>query len=204
MRGFFLAIIIIGALLRLGYPLYISNFTGEKLAELALYQRGGAWVPVKTQFEREMFPVGVKVRIKVDAPSDRLATSGSFILKVRGPGSANFTDILDFSLQPVGDGNVDGAMQELWQTATTLKYAGEQPYFFAMAPRANNPLSVQSAHLQLTANIGTYDSRVLLAGTGMMALGGIGFVLMSLRNRDRTRQKEEGGGSSKSRWGRRS
>jgi len=200
MRLLFLLIMIAGSLLRFGYPLYISNFSGEKQPEQVFFQRGTPWTVVKTRLEQDNFPVGVKVRLLVDAPSDRLSYSGGFVLKVRGPGNLSFSDILDFELKPVGDGDVNGAEQELWQTATTLQFIQNGPYFFALAPLANNPLSVRFAFLQLTTNVGTYDARLLLAGAAMMAVGGIGFVWMSLRAR---RQNRDNGNSTKSRWGRR-
>ncbi len=198
MRLFFLLLLISGSLLRIGYPWYVGNFTGETLAELVFYQRGSAWKQVKVELEENLFPVGLKVRLLVDAPSERLSVAGRFALKVRGPGAISYRDILEFQLQPVGDGAVGGTTQELWQNATTLQFVANEPYTIELEPLGNNPLSVKSAELRLIANIGAYDGQLLLIGTVMMGIGGIGFMIISLRRR----RKGNKGKSEATHWGR--
>ena len=199
MRKFFLLLLISGSLLRIGYPWYVSNFTGETLAELEFFQRGTGWKPVIVELENDMFPVGLKVRLMVDAPSERLSETGRFALKVRGPGAVSYREILEFQLQPVGDGAVDGTFQELWQDATALQFVANEPYIIELELLGKNPLSVKSAELRLIANIGAYDGQILVVGAVMMGIGGIGFVLISLRNR---RRKGEKGEVEKHKWGR--
>lgn len=194
MRLLFLLLLIAGSLLRIGYPWYVSNFTGETLAELSFFERGTGWQPVEVQFEKDMFPLGLKVRLLVDAPSEKLSETGRFSLKVRGPGAVSYRDVLEFSLKPVGDG--DGTFYELWQDATTLQYVADQPYTIVLEPLGKNPLSIQSAELRLTANIGSYDGQLLTIGAAMMGIGGVGFVLITLRGRRRKK------GGHKPHWGR--
>jgi len=198
-RAFFLLLLISGSLLRIGYPWYVSNFTGETLAELEFFQRGSGWKPVKVELEKDMFPVGLKVRLMVDAPSERLSETGRFALKVRGPGAVSYREILEFQLAPVGDGALEGTMQELWQSATALQFVANEPYVIELESLGKNPLSVKSAELRLIANIGAYDGQILIVGAVMMGIGGIGFVMFSLRNR---RRKVEKGGIKKPKWGR--
>ena len=198
MRIFFLLLLISGSLLRIGYPWYVSNFTGETLAELEFFQRGTGWKPVKVELEKDLFPVGLKVRMMVDASSERLSVTGRFALKVRGPGAISYREILEFQLQPVGDGALAGTFEELWQNATTLQFVANEPYIIELEPLGKNPLSVVSAELRLIANIGAYDGQLLLIGTVMMGIGGIGFIIISLRRR----RKGNKGKSKVTKWGR--
>ena len=199
MRAFFLLLLIAGSLLRIGYPWYVSNFTGETLAELEFFQRGSGWKPVQVELEKDLFPVGLKVRLLVDVPSERLSITGRFALKVRGPGAISYRETLEFQLQPVGDGAADGTFQELWQDATALQFVANKPYIIELESLDKNPLSVKSAELRLVANIGAYDGQLLLIGAVMMGIGGIGFVLISLRKRRRRSGK---GKSEVTHWGR--
>jgi hypothetical protein len=197
-RAFFLLLLISGSLLRIGYPWYVGNFTGETLAELEFFQRGSGWKQVKVELEKNLFPVGLKVRLLVDAPSERLSETGRFALKVRGPGAISYREILEFQLQPVGDGDADGTFQQLWQGATALQFVANEPYIIELEPLGKNPLSVKSAELRLIANIGAYDGQLLLIGTVMMGIGGIGFMIISLRRR----RKGNKGKPEVTHWGR--
>ncbi len=196
MRRIFLLLLLTGSLLGIGYPWYVSNFTGEKLTKLVLFERGKSWKPVQVELDELLFPVGVKVRLVVDAPSEKLSETGRFSLKVRGPRGLSYREILEFSLKPVGDGAVDGTTQELWQFADNLQFIASKPYVFALETLGKNPLSIKSAELHLTANIGEYDAKLLPVATVLMGVGGFGFVLLMLRG---WRRKRAG---NKPRWGR--
>ncbi len=200
MRKFFLLLLISGSLLRIGYPWYVNNFTGETLAELEFFQRGTGWKPVQIELEKDLFPVGLKVRLMVDAPSERLSVTGRFALKVRSPGAISYREILEFQLAPVGDDALEGTMQELWQDATALQFVANEPYVIELESLGKNPLSVKSAELRMIANIGAYDGQILILGAAIMGIGGIGFVIISLRNRRRKSGKNDGIENSK--WGR--
>ncbi len=199
MRTFFLLMVIVGSALRIGYPMYVSNFTGQRLADMSFYKRGGSWQPVQVQLEPEMFPVGVQIGVSVDAPSERLSQSSDFSLKINGPAGFSSREVLNFQLQPVGDGAAGPPVQKLWQTAAPLHFATAEAYLFTLEPVKPESLSVRSASLKLTTNVATYDGRLLMAGAVMMAVGGLGFLITALKRSRRRRLAKDG---KNSRWGR--
>ena len=202
MRRFILIMmLIVGALLGIGFPWYVSNFTGEPLAKLVFYQRGGTWKPVKVQLEKKLFPVGLKVHLLIDAPSDRLSETGRFALKVRGPNGLSYRDILEFSINPVGDGDANGTVQDIWRFADTLQFVANEPYVFELETLGKNPLSVKLAELHLTATIGTYDTKILPVGATLMGVGGFGLLLSFLAGRGKSR-KQKKPRARRFRWGR--
>lgn len=202
MRRFLLLMMLIaGLLLGIGYPWYVTNFTGVSLGKLEFYHRGGSWKPVEVQFDKKLSPVGLKVLLQVDAPSEKLSETGRFSLKVRGPEGLSYREILEFSLKPVGDGNVGGTVQDLWQFADALIFLGDEPYVIELETIGKNPLSIKLAELHLTANIGSYDKNALPVGAGLMGVGGLGLLLSFLAGGGKNRKAPKSQ-TGKSQWGR--
>ncbi len=200
MRRFFLLIVIAGAVLRIGYPWYVSNFTGEAIEERLFYQRGGAWNAITSSLAKDAFPVGLKVKLVVDAPDNRLSQSGDFVLKIRGPGGMSSSEILTFVHLPTDSSGAGAPVQTLWQSATTLQNAGGGDYSFELRALPGGALSVKSASLQLDSGVTIHNGQILLIGAILMGFGGMGFVFTSL---GASRKRRLGNGAPPaSRWGR--
>ncbi|BCH33797.1 hypothetical protein MesoLjLc_57270 [Mesorhizobium sp. L-8-10] len=199
MRFFFLLMLLAGAVLGIGYPFVIQNFSGKEIGSWRVYERGSGFHSIETKLSAADVPVRVLVDMtSIGAPrltNERTvltitaATGGRTVLAE----TLNFVDAAPRADSPQSGERVyrdDGGV---------ISDASDGPYVFTVGPGDAEGIEMKSVDLILRAGAASYDERAQPLGFALMGIGFIGFVLALRRGGHPPNPNSQ---PPRSRWGR--
>ena len=197
MRFLCVLLILAGMALGFGYPWYMYNMSGAEIGNYRVYQRGGAFQPVKVVLSESQAPVRVFVDLipLQGYYPDRAHTM--LTLTASAGGRTVLASSLNYVSSSEESKNLQNSEKVFRDTAGDIADISPGLYHFVVGEGDVEGLSLKSVNLVLRSNASAPDPRAMPAGIAMFALGLFGFIAVG-RRAGRLAAAE----SAKPKWGR--
>ena len=198
MRTFFLLILLVGLGAGFAYPWAVTNFSGHDIGSWRVYDRGGDFQPVKTQFSASDGPVRVLVDMTARAAPEFAPRSTVLTVVASNAKGTVLAEPVTFVEAKPQERNPQMRERIYRDDAGVISDIEDGEYSFVVARGDAEGIEMQSVDLVLRGGATVLDPRLQPVGFAMLAVGFIGLVLAMRRSR-RKRGSEQ---PSPPRWGR--
>ena len=205
MRKVFVFLFIAGLAAGVGYPWYMTNFSGHEIGSWPVYQRGGGFEPVTRRLTSADMPVRVLVDMTALAPPEFAPASTVLTLTASTEGRTVLAETLTFAdAKPRDKGQQ--MRERVYRDEGGVISGADGDYTFVVGQGDAENIEIRAVNLILRGGAAAVDARVQPIGFAMAAFGLVGFVLASRRRRARRPGGQAPGASPETpdrpRWGR--
>jgi hypothetical protein len=199
MRLLFLLIFLIGAVIGIGYPYVIRNFSGHEIGTWRVYDSVGGFRPIQATLGATDAPVRVLVDVTSLAAPQAAEDASILTITAAAGGRTVLAETLGLAGATVRD-DTPQTVEKIYRIdAGAIAEVEDGVHTFTLGPGDAEGIDMESVDLILLAGAGAYDQRAQPLGFSLMAIGFIGFVLALRRGRPERNPNSQ---PPKPRWGR--
>jgi hypothetical protein len=202
MRFVFLLILLAGAAIGVGYPWYVSNFSGKEIGTWRAYDRATGFRPFEARLTEADAPVRALVDLTTLGAPTFDETRTVLTVTAAGGGRTVLADTLTFS---------NAVRREVSPQATEKIYRADAgvihavtpgTYTFTLGQGDADGIDMRSVDVVLRSDAALLDPRAQPLGFTLMAVGFIGLVAASRRRRRDDAPANPNSQPPPPRWGR--
>jgi hypothetical protein len=199
MRLLFLLIFLIGAVIGIGYPYVIRNFSGHEIGTWRVYDSVGGFRPIQATLGATDAPVRVLVDVTSSAAPQVAENAAILTITAAAGGRTALAKTIGLAGATVRD-DTPQTVEKIYRIdAGAIAEVEDGVHTFTLGPGDAEGIDMESVDLILLAGAGAYDQRAQPLGFSLMAIGFIGFVLALRRGRPERNPNSQ---PPKPRWGR--